>query len=364
MVRYIAVDSGKFATKFAEYDIKKKCVHKYSIRTRVSDGDFRDDAIEKATVVVEIDGKTYKVGNGARGAGVNLDTDKKSEDHKISILTAIAMLASSKEKDEIYVAVGLPAREWASVSKRMDFKEYILPDGDITITIKKDNKSEAVKKTFVIKGKYVFPESIGALFMDETIGMISSTSIIGVLDIGNLDLNATLWQGKELLLDMSATEELGGSILIQSLAQELSTITACDELVVANILKQEPGDRCLPDTGTLKEEQLEESRKIIKRVLKTHADRVKKCCRSRQWSLDVIPIIAIGGTSKDIADELKESFTNIMVLEDSQYCNVLGYLRMLCARIPEIGKIIPIKEIKEEDKESEEKDVNKAEDVA
>lgn len=80
--------------------------------------------------------------------------------------------------------------------------------------------------------------------------------------------------------------------------------------------------------------------------------------------MDVIPIIAIGGTSKDIADELKESFTNIMVLEDSQYCNVLGYLRMLCARIPEIGKIIPIKEIKEEDKESEEKDVNKAEDVA
>lgn len=53
MRRYIAVDSGKFATKFAEYDPKKDKVKKYSIRTRVSEGDFRDDAIEKSTVVVE-----------------------------------------------------------------------------------------------------------------------------------------------------------------------------------------------------------------------------------------------------------------------------------------------------------------------
>ncbi len=362
MKRYIAVDSGKFATKFAEYDTKKKCVHKYSIRTRVSDGDFRDDAIEKSTVVVEIDGKTYKVGNGARGAGVNLDTDKKSEDHRICTLTALAMIASSSERDEMYVAVGLPAREWANVSKRMDFKEYILPDGEITVTIKKDSNSQSVKKTFLIKEKYVFPESIGALFMDETIGMVSSTTITGVLDIGNLDLNATLWQGTELLQDMSATEELGGSILIQSLAQELSTITACDELVVANILKLPPEERRLPDTGTLTKEQLEESRKVIKRVLKTHADRVKKCCRSRQWSLEVIPIIAIGGTSKDIADELKETFANIIVLENSQYCNVLGYLRMLCSRIPEINEIIPIKADKT--KESGEKDAGKATDVA
>lgn len=350
MKRYIAVDSGKFATKFAEYDLKNRKVHKYSVRTRVSDGDFRDDAIEKSTVVVEIDGKVYKVGNGARGAGVNLDTDKKSEDHRICTLTALAMLASSSEKDEMYVAVGLPAREWANVSKRMDFKEYILPDGEISVTIKKDSNSKQVKKTFCIKAKYVFPESIGALFMDETLHLISPTAITGVLDIGNLDLNATLWQGTELLQDMSATEELGGSILIQSLAQELSTITACDELVVANILKQPPEDRCLPDTGTLTAEQLEESRKVIKRVLKTHADRVKKCCRSRQWSLDVISIVAIGGTSKDISDELKETFTNITVLENSQYCNVLGYLRMLCSRIPEIGEVIPLKEGKSEGK--------------
>lgn len=46
-VRYIAVDSGKFATKVAEYDIQKKAVRKFSIRTKASDGDFRDDAIEK-----------------------------------------------------------------------------------------------------------------------------------------------------------------------------------------------------------------------------------------------------------------------------------------------------------------------------
>jgi hypothetical protein len=66
-------------------------------------------------------------------------------------------------------------------------------------------------------------------------------------------------------------------------------------------------------------------------------------CQANNWSLDITKIVAIGGTSADIADELRESFGNIVVLEDAQYCNVLGYLRMMCARIPEFSSsVIPI----------------------
>lgn len=350
MVRYLAVDSGKFGTKFAEYDVKTDKIKKFCIRTRVSAGDFRDDAIERQTVVAEIDGKVLKVGNGARGTGVELNTDKKTEDHRICTLTALAMLASSKEKDEMYVAIGLPASEWADVSKRMDFKDFMLPDGDITIKIKKDSNSPEVEKTFCIKQKFVFPESIGALFMDEVIDTVTSQSVTGVLDIGNLNLNATLWQGTEPLMDKSATQELGGAILIQKLAQELSVITTCDEMIVANILKMPPEQRCLPDLGVLSEEDLARSREIVRRVLSEHAEEVKRCCRASKWSLDVTQIVAIGGTSKDISEELKEKFKNIIVLKDSQYCNVLGYLRMMCARLPEIGKVIPIEDQTEDKK--------------
>lgn len=42
MERFIAVDSGKFATKVAEYLGKDKKVRTFQIRTKISDGYFID----------------------------------------------------------------------------------------------------------------------------------------------------------------------------------------------------------------------------------------------------------------------------------------------------------------------------------
>lgn len=345
MQRYIAVDSGKFATKVAEYLEAEDCVRKFSIRTKVSDGDMRDDAVEENTVIVEMDGIVYKIGNGARGTGVALDTDKKTDVHKLCTLTALATVASAKEVDVFDVAIGMPAKDWAVVSKRMDFKDYILPAGEMSVIIKKDSKSEPVKKTFCIRNRYVFPESIGALFMDETIGWISPNSITGVLDMGNLNLNATLWQGIELIQDKSSTAELGGAILIQELSQELSSgITACDELITANILKMPTEYRHLPDDMNLSKEAVAVSAELIKRVTKEHAQKVKRTVRARNWSLDITRLVAIGGTSADIETDLKEVFgESIMVLPNSNYCNVLGYLRIMCSKEEVLNKIIPFK---------------------
>ena len=287
--------------------------------------------------MVEIDGKTYKVGNGARGQGAELVTDKKTDTHRICALTVLAMLASSNEVDTIHVAIGLPANEWANVSKRMDFKEFILPQGEVTVKIKKDSKSDIVTKTFNIGRKYVFPESIGALFSDEMYGKVNPTSITGVIDIGNLNLNATYWQGTELVMDKSITANLGGALLIQELSQELSShIVHTEEMIAANILKSD--DRVLPTEYGLSKEQADESRKVINRVLLNHAKDVKRSCDSRKWSLDLMKIVAIGGTSKDIEKELKKVFSNILVLPNSEYCNVLGFLRIMCAQDPAFGK--------------------------
>lgn len=355
MERFVAIDSGKFATKVAEYYKEKDVVKKYSIRTKVSEGDFRDDAIEKNTYVVEIDGNVYKVGNGARGQGAELITDKKTETHKICVLTVLAMLASSNENDVINVAVGLPANEWANVSKRMDFKDYILPEGKVSVKIKRDSKSDVVTKTFTIGRRYVFPESIGALFSSEMYDQISPTTITGVIDIGNLNLNATYWQGTELNIDKSITADLGGALLIQELAQELSSkIVPTEELIAANILKS--NDRVLPVEYGLSMDRAEDSRKVIKNVLLNHAKEVKRQCNSRKWSLDLMKVVAIGGTSKDIEAELKDVFSNITVLSDSEYVNVLGFLRIMCAQDPGVGKEISIsdrtKETKTEKKAS------------
>ncbi len=340
MKRFVAIDSGKDATKVAEYFPEKGKIKKFNIPTRVSDGDFRDDAIEKSTVIVSIDGNCYKVGGGARGAGASLETNKQTDVHRICTLTALAYLASANEEDEFYVATGLPAKDWAVVSKRMDFKDYILPEGKMTFEIKPRSQDPVKKKTFTISNRFVFPESIGALFMDETLESTTEDTITGVIDIGNLNLNATLWRGTELLQDQSTTAEYGGAVLVQELSQELSAkVTYCDELIALKAL----AERTLPEGLGLTEEQVEASKKTIARVIKTHAEKVKRACRSRGWSLDVMRIIAIGGTSEAIAPELQEEFgKSLTVLSDATYCNALGYLRMMCARIPEVGIVIPL----------------------
>lgn len=354
MKRYIAVDAGKFGTKIAEWDNEKKLVRKEQFRTKMGKGDMRDDALEKDTFLAKIGDVTYKLGNGARGNGAELETSKKTDIHRICTLAAIAKICSDNEADEISVAIGLPAKEWAEVSKREEYKAYILPEEEQKIAIKVSSEADPVVKTFTISQRFVFPESIGALFMDDS-PAVTPTSYVGVLDIGNLNLNAAIWQGVELQQDETLTDELGGANLIHEVSQELSAkFTRCDEKLVASILKKVPSRRYLsPNNGD--ESIKEQSRVLIEELLKDYAERIKRCCDSKKWSLDYMELIAIGGTSLVIKDELKRAFGNITILNEPHYCNVLGYLRMMCAKESVLGIEIPLSATTSRTEKKEEK---------
>ena len=159
-IRYIGVDSGKFATKVAEYDPKTETIRKFSIRTKASEGDFRDDAIEAHTVIVDINGQPLKVGNGARGDGAALDTDKKTDIHKMCVMTALATLASAKEKDENKIAQTL---------KAMPFKIDNLITETAKVTIGGVKSNEINSKT--LESKYVE----GLYFVGELLEMAGPT---------------------------------------------------------------------------------------------------------------------------------------------------------------------------------------------
>ena len=127
---------------------------------------------------------------------------------------------------------------------------------------------------------------------------------------------------------------------------------------IISVFEENPKETVL----NLTKEQIEASRVLIKRILREHAEKIKRACHSKNWSLDVTRIIAIGGTSKDIEQELKETFGNIIVLPRSNYCNVLGYLRMMCARLPQIERLIPFdKIIESKDKKAKKGTANDSE---
>lgn len=352
MERYVAIDPGKSCTKVATYDEKNK-LRTFSFLTRASHGDFRDDAIEQATCIVEWDGEVYKVGSGA-STGAELDTSKLTPLHKIAVITALTCIASSTEEDVFHVAVGIPAIPWHNIEEREKAREYFFPDGRINVKYKKDSKSPVVDKTFTIKTKKVYPESIGAIieYAEKNIDKFDSNTITGVLDIGSLNCNATLWTGDmELLADSSVTDELGSSALINNISQRLSTeFSRCDNRFVESLLKKSPEERCLiPKSGDM--EVARKSGEVILEEEMSHASQVKKLCDVKRWSLDYMNLIAIGGTSIILREQLKAVFgDNIVILDDAVDCNAIGYLKTLYSTVTD--KALPSDSSTEENRET------------
>ena len=338
--RVISVDAGKYATKAAHYDLKTGKTTKFTFLTKASPGDFRDDALEEQTFIAEIEGTPLKIGNGAKGDGASLITSKQSSLHRACVLFAIAAFCSENETDDVYVAVGLPAKDWAVVQKREDFKEFLFNEGTYTVKIKMHSNDEPVVKTFCIKHRYVYPESIGALFQDDS-PVVNRNTFYGILDIGCHNLNATVWQGTELQQDISITDELGAASLIQGLSQELSAeFSRCDERYIARLLALDPEKRFLSPNNGDKEVQ-KRSKEMIASYLLDHAKKIKRACDGRKWSLDYKELIAIGGTSMILSKELKEVFgENLHILSCQTFANALGFLRMMCAKDPDINKFI------------------------
>lgn len=341
MQRFVAIDSGKYATKVAVYNKESDSVKMFKFRTKIGDGFFADDALEKSTVIMEYDGKVYKVGNGAVEQA-DLVTSKMNDIHKLCVLTALAISASSNEVDDIHVAVGIPVKEWENVEKRVAYKKFILPEGEISVKLMQTSDTPPVEKKFRIASRHVYPESQGALFLTKVAPLASDT--VAVLDIGNLNINCTCWTNKELDHESSLTDELGGNILISGLAQELSSeFSRCNENYVAKLLRGPKEERMLKPNRKNPEVE-KRSKDLIDKFLLNHVKEIKRKCDAKHWSLDYMTLVFIGGTSDLLRDEIKKVFGNeAYIPRNPEFANVAGFLRVMCAKV--LGKVIPLPNI-------------------
>lgn len=308
MEKYVAVDSGKYATKYAYYDEKKKEILKSKFRTKISPGRMDDDEIEAGTFIAEIEGKVYKIGKGA-SQEAELETTKKTEIHRICTLAALAIYASDKEEDLFHVAVGIPVLNYEDRESKLEYKKYILPElkyddkksketGTITynpsdtveVKLKLTSDSVPVIKRFRIASKRVCPESSGVLYLDPIRFADGTTA---VLDLGNLNINGTCWNNFEYDKESSITDELGGNILISGLSKKLTTeFSRCDTTFTARILRKPLEDRKLVPIN--KNPEIEErSKKVIHDYLYNHVKAIKRECDAKHWSLDFMNMASL-----------------------------------------------------------------------
>lgn len=344
MERFIAVDSGKYATKVAAYIPETDEVKAFKFRTRMGWGNFDDDALEASTVIIEYNGKVYKIGNGAEKEAA-LETTKSSEIHRLCVITAIAMCVGDSGEDEVHAAVGIPVKEWENVEKRMEYKQYILPDDKVTVRLMIRNETEPVTRSFTIVSRHVYPESQGALFLKKVAPLSNGT--VAIMDLGNLNINCTCWNHRELDRQYSLTDELGGNILISGLSQELSAaFSRCDETYVAKVLKQPKEKRYLkPNRPNEEVERL--SKEMIDDYLMNHVKLIRRKCDAKHWSLDFMNLVFIGGTSDLLKEEIKTVFGEASYIpKNPEFANVSGFLRIMCAKF--MDKVINIPKVDED----------------
>lgn len=329
--KYVAVDSGKYQTKLCTYE-KGADMKRQKFRTKISPGTFDDDMIGAGTFIVQVDGgDVFKIGREAKQEAV-LESSKKSEIHKICTLAAIALSCGSGEHDGVNVAIGIPYQICQVPEERLDYKKYILgaPGEKHTVKIKTNGNADPVTSVFTINRQLVYPEGIGVLYEHPSKFNDGPT---GIVDIGNLNINALHTASFDVFGESCFSDELGGKILIANLAQTLTSElgSRCDEnLVAATLLKEKDARHLTSKKGNTDLEK--KSREIIDREVLEHVAAIKRGCDSKHWPIEFMNTVCLGGTAKLLRNEIYEVFGEDTFIPDQpEYVNVCGFLKKMCA---------------------------------
>lgn len=307
----IAVDSGKFATKFAMNTAEG--VRKGSFRTKLSPWNGTGSAGADSHIVT-LEGKTWVIGEAASDSSVSFDTSKASDLHRMSVYTAAALLADNN--DSIILGIGCPLRNYYNEKDRENYLSSIAPAGKII-----DITVDGVRKHFIIHRSSVFAESSGVISSDPA-GFMRST--VGVIDIGGLNVNAIIYKHMHPVIETYISEEAGGNVLsktIRDAFQERFNAQLKDYVMDDILRKGYSGSRISP----------EEQKKLVKEYKKKHAESILNDCKKAQWPLDFLDIRFCGGASVFLKDELKEVFgvDDSSFVPDAEYANVLGFMARL-----------------------------------
>jgi len=351
MKRYIAVDSGKSFTKSAVLNpaflenSNEVPYFTHAFRTAYEENaTFDDDEPGNGTYIVGFEGGVYKVGKCA-SIEAELDSSKKTLIHKLCTMLAIAKECSENDTDEVVASVGIPVDSYLVVDERNNYRDYILPLGEHTVTYRAAS-GDIMEKTFKIVQHYVYPETIGAIF---TPG-IDYSEAVGVLDIGHLNVNMTIYSGGDIDPTSRRTTTKGVNFLVSGLAQELSNElqTTITKRKAAEAIS---GPRKLKFRNPNPEKEAR-SAEIIKRYLENYVRDMIEEIRTKNWSLDVMQLVIIGGGVSLIGDDLIEAFgENTAMPENPNMVNAIGFLALMCGRSDTL-KIKLIQE-PEEDEDNE-----------
>lgn len=281
-----AVDNGYHDIKA----IVKNQLTSYRSKIEINNG----CKITNDVTLLEYEGTEYVIGAGKD----NIDMDKtKSLHHKLFTLNALGSAIDYAESFNLVLA--LPMSHFKNNKFRDEFKNYMMEPTISSIRI--DGK----KKVVTIKDVTVFMQGAAALYSDP---QRYKNRLIGLIDWGGLTINACLFENLNPIIDTMVTINAGTIILDNKIK------TAINENFFMNVQDYE-----IP--YLMNQERYS---KVISDVINEHCESVKRELKAKNWSLDTLEKLGIGGGMLRNKAYVHRHFSNMEVPEDPQYETVKG----------------------------------------
>lgn len=317
MRRFVAVDSGKFATKAVIRRAGENPDKRLKFLTRMDNSEADFGLLTRSnTHAVEFDGKKYRVGDGA-----SLDSfvETKTEDiHRICTYTALASLVDNG--DEVTLGIGCPLSVFINKEQREKYESFMRGNGEVNITV------DGIAHMFRINKVLVLPESAGIVYLNFE---KYKDRLVGVIDLGGLNTNCCIYDKIAPVLSSIFTTRLGGKRMCKSMLDRLNSELGLDVPLAGFQMDDVMECGYVPNRRFPEKEAL--SKEIIHDYRMEHVRGIYNSCIEHNWSLDTIDLVFIGGTSLLLKDEIKEVFGvgDDCFFEDADFINALGYLRAL-----------------------------------
>lgn len=307
----IGIDMGKYATKSVSQNGKKQFLTRVALteETRPTDGGY----------VLEFQGKKYMINDNIEK--YSFDTSKQTIEHKIAMYLAISQHINVV--DEIELAVGMPITLWHDKQTRDEYKEYLSQDRIVDIVV------NGQAKTFTIKNITIVPETVGGIYAH--IGRFDE-DLIGVLDIGNLNINGCIYDKRRPYKNSAFCTNDGASILKNEISKALNSKYSkynvnVQDFEVPHIINK---GFYLNMDGTFT--RVNEADKIIEDIMFEHIDKIINDMKKRQWNTASLNIVCIGGGSKllrkHLTVKLPQTNSENNWIEQPEFANALGFYNL------------------------------------
>lgn len=250
----------------------------------------------------------YLIGEG--GKYRSLDSDKQSIQHKLCVYLAISQLAGN---EPVYAVISCPYSTFNNKEKSESYINYIKENPIITISPQK------IKTSINITEALPFAEGTGAAFAAPEKDFAGK--VRGVLHIGGLDVNGSLFQNLQPIPGTQFTKKLGSIILINNIQSELNK--TYPEL---NIQDYEV-PQILEEGLYIDGQKNDKANKIIENVIGEHIEEIIAEAKKKNWSIKSLGITASGGGTLDISiKNIQKYIPQAKQSEDCIWDNALGNL--------------------------------------